>query len=97
MLFFVELLGIIQRDVSNIAVSTGLLIITGAENSIFEEIDTAQNSTECLLAKGYHLLVTTGNLQYCIRPTLSKQDIIGAGYHITIRINDTKYTIRCIL
>ena len=97
MLFFVEGLGVVQGDIGDVAVGTGLVVVTAAENSILKIVGAAHHGTEGLLTKGDHMIIAAGELHHGIGPALAQQYIICAGNHITVGIDNTKYPVGGIL
>ena len=91
-LFFVEDLGIVQRNIGNGAECLRVFIVSGAEYGIFEEIGAANNCLKALTAKGNHTL-RAAKTQGGIRPMFSKQGNIRTGYNATLSVNNSERSV----
>ena len=92
-LFLVEDLGIVQRDVGHGAVASGRLIIAGAENGVLKIVGGAHNGLKGLLGKGDHTVGRVAHLQGRLCPALTKHGHIRTGYHTALRIDHAKGTV----
>ena len=95
-LLLIEGLGIVQGDIGHLAEAPCHLVVTGAENGVFQHVGIAQNGLEAALAEGDDAVGGVRHLQRGVRPALTQNGHIGAGNHAPLGIDHAEAAVRNI-